>query len=145
MKIILLAIITLLFSACGESEESKLKFQQLEYDRQALQHYTVQTQQAQAYQPQMTQPATPIVIQQALQQTQMPQDTMVRDMMLGGMIGHAVGSFGGSNSSPPQIINRTYVNAPYVTPSTPITQYNARSFGSMDMNALSRSSPRVGR
>ena len=148
MKIKYLALsITLLLTACGESEQErqqKIINQQQQQLREQQQMYQQQTQ----VQPQVIQqPAAPVVVQAAPQH-----DNTLMNMAMGVMIGHALTGGGSSGSNDTHVIERKTViinNHPEVpTPSAPVQTASAPVApaqstpkpSAMDMNKLSGAS-----
>lgn len=139
-KITILTLFVILLTACSEDEtthvaqavqsnqEERIKELEQQLSRQAqiinqqdqvLQQPQV-VQQVPVQQPVYApQPQQPIVVQSA----PAPQhDSTFTDMLLGGVIGHAIGSSGGSGSNyqPSRtVVNRTYVNKTYVNKTYP--------------------------
>lgn len=115
-----LLIVTLLLTACNESKPvpspvipQVQQMPQQEYPEQQYQQPPQAIQQQPAYYPPVQQ--APVIVQQPQQS-----HSGVTDMLVGGLIGHAVGNAlnGSGRSAPqqPQVINRTIINKTYVTP-----------------------------
>ena len=146
MKMKYLALsITLLLTACGESEQErqqKIINQQQQQLREQQQMY--QQQQTQV-QPQVIQPpAAPVVVQAAPQH-----DNTLMNMAMGAMIGHALTGGGSSGSNDTHVIerktviinNHPEVPAPVQTASAPVAPVQSTPKPStMDMNKLSGAS-----
>ena len=150
MKIKYLALsITLLLSACGESEQErqqKIINQQQQQLREQQQMY--QQQQQTQVQPQVIQqPAAPVVVQAAPQH-----DNTLMNMAMGAMIGHALTGGGSSGNNDTHVIERKTViinnhpevpatSAPVQTASAPVAPVQSTPKPSaMDMNKLSGAS-----
>ena len=148
MKMKYLALsITLLLTACGESEQErqqKIINQQQQQLREQQQMYQPQTQ----VQPQVIQqPAAPVVVQAAPQH-----DNTLMNMAMGAMIGHALTGGGSSGSNDTRVIERKTViinnhpevpapAAPVQTASAPVAPVQtAPKPSAMDMNKLSGAS-----
>lgn len=112
-----LLIVTLLLTACNESKPAPVipQVQQIPQQAYPEQQYQQppQVMQQPAYYPPVQQ--APVIVQQPQQS-----HSGVTDMLVGGLIGHAVGNAlnGSGRSAPqqPQVINRTIINKTYVTP-----------------------------
>ena len=111
MKYLLIAFMIIL-TACGDSEQEKLRKQEqaLEQQQQQLfqnqQQLQQQIQQQQYQQPQQGySPQQPVIVQQpATQQAPVvvqQHDNTMSNMLLGGLIGHAIGSSGNSSNYHP--------------------------------------------
>jgi uncharacterized protein YcfJ len=125
MKKLLTLVLALSLIACSSEEEQKAQQeQQIQQQAQQIQQLQQQVAQQQSqpiqevqqvpaqqpvYVPQ-TAPA-PVIVQSA----PVPQhDSTMTDMMIGGLVGHAIGSSmnnnnGGNYRSPAPVVNRTYV------------------------------------
>lgn len=114
-KTLVYLAVAAMLAACGAHDEPQ-------YQQQAQQPAIVQ--QAPAANPAAGMAPAPVIINQAPAQASGGGSDMVRDMMLGGMIGHMIGSSGSRSAAPaaPQIIerrtviNRTYVQTPTTSP-----------------------------
>ena len=112
-----LLIVTLLLTACNESKPVPApaipQVQQMPQQAYLEQQVPQVMQQQPAYYPPVQQ--APVIVQQPQQS-----HSGVTDMLVGGLIGHAVGNaLNGSNRSAPQqpqVINRTIINKTYVAP-----------------------------
>lgn len=145
-KLIILMVVTSLISACGQSQEQKqidaLKQQNqqllqqeqlLTQQRQNEQQYQQQQQPVQQQQympPQQVAPA-PIIVQSApapVQSNGGP-NNMVQDMMIGGLLGHAMagGSGNRNNYSQPNVTRNVTINRTYVAPTRPAVAPSYRS------------------
>lgn len=120
MKYILITL-TLLLSACGESEQQRLyrQQQQLAQQQQQLNYQQQQMAQQQYQQPGYAQPGyapAPIVQQPPVivQQPSSSGSSHMTDMLVGGLVGHAVGNMMSNRSTP------SYNHAP--APVTNITR-----------------------
>jgi hypothetical protein len=146
MKMKYLALsITLLLTACGESDEErqqKIINQQQQQLREQQQMY--QQQQTQVQPQVIQQPAAPVVVQAAPQH-----DNTLMNMAMGAMIGHALTGGGSSGSNDTHVIerktviinNHPEVPAPVQTSSAPVTPVQSTPKPSaMDMNKLSGAS-----
>ncbi len=144
MKYLALSI-TLLLTACGESDEErqqKIINQQQQQLREQQQMY--QQQQTQVQPQVIQQPAAPVVVQAAPQH-----DNTLMNMAMGAMIGHALTGGGSSGSNDTHVIerktviinNHPEVPAPVQTSSAPVTPVQSTPKPSaMDMNKLSGAS-----
>lgn len=97
-------------AGCGRKEEPQQQVQQPQYQQQV---------QPQAPQPQYA-PQAPIIVQAAPAPVQSGNDNMMRDMLLGGMIGHAIGGGGSRSAAQAPVINKTVVNKTYITQPAPV-------------------------
>lgn len=117
-----LLIVTLLLTACNESKPVPApvipQVQQIPQQAYPEQQYQQppQVMQQPAYYPPVQQ--APVIVQQPQQS-----HSGVTDMLVGGLIGHAVGNaLNGTNRSAPQqpqqpqVINKTIINKTYVSP-----------------------------
>jgi Ni/Co efflux regulator RcnB len=128
MKKLLTLVLALSLIACSSEEEQKAQQeQQINQQAQQIRQLQQQVSQQQAkpiqevqqvpvqqpvYMPQPVQaPApAPVIVQSSPQQ----HDSTMTDMLVGGLVGHAIGSAmnnnsGGNYSSPAPVVNRTYV------------------------------------
>jgi hypothetical protein len=113
-KVLGIIVLTLAITGCsGDNEQSEI--QQLQQQNQQLQQQQLQQQQIQPqaqYQPQNQ----PVIVQAAPAQQE---SHAMQDMMIGGLIGHAMsgGSSNNSNYSQPSrtIVNRTIINKTVVS------------------------------
>ena len=149
MKMKYLALsITLLLTACGESDQErqqKIINQQQQQLREQQQMY--QQQQTQVQPQVIQQPSAPVVVQAAPQH-----DNTLMNMAMGAMIGHALTGGGSSGSNDTHVIERKTViinnhpevpapSAPVQTASAPVVPVQSTPKPSaMDMNKLSGAS-----
>lgn len=102
MNYILIAL-TLLLTACGESEQQRLYRQQQQLAQQQQQLNLQQQQLAQQPQYQQGYAPAPIVQQPAPVIVQQPTNngsSHVTDMLVGGLVGHAIGNAMSNRSTP---------------------------------------------
>ena len=134
MKYILLTL-TLLLAACGDNAAETLRKQQEALTKQQAQLYQQeqqlqQQQQQPQYQQQVQQPQyqqqaqAPIIVQQPMHNS----NSQMTDMLVGGMIGHALansGSRNGPSYNPPQQVTNVTRNVTINQRPSPISSRGA--------------------
>ena len=131
MKYILLTL-TLLLAACGDNAAETLRKQQEALTKQQAQLYQQEQQlqqqqpqyQQQVQQPQYQQAPAPVIVQQPMHNS----NSQMTDMLVGGMIGHALansGSRNGPSYNPPQQVTNVTRNVTINQRPSPISSRGA--------------------